>query len=149
MAPRKSKPVAPVVDIDAADQRFRAERETNKEGLAPVVLFRGENYQLVPEIPLEVIVTLADVDEMEIGSGEETATTAKIMLRTVRSLFADGEWDRFMAAKPSMQNLLQMFDLAFAAYGQLSVGESEASEESSDTTGTPPRQPSKRDTASS
>jgi len=150
MAPAKKKqPAAPVVDIDAAEQRFRAEREVDEDKPAPVVLFKGENYQLVSQIPLEVIVALADVDETEIGSGEETASTAKLMVRTVRSLFEDGEWDRFMKAKPTMQNLLQMFDLAFTAYAELSVGESEASEESSSTTGTQPRQPSKRVTASS
>lgn len=144
MAPRAKKPVAPVVDIDAADEQFRAENDL-KLGPAPVVRFKGVEYQLVPEIPIDVIVALADTDEGD----EEGAASAKLVVRTTRSLFSDGEWDRFVAAKPSMTNLMQVFDLAFTAYAGLTQGESEASEESSGTTGTPARQPSKRVTASS
>jgi hypothetical protein len=142
MAATKKKPVAPVIDIDAADQQFRAENDV-PDRPAPTVRFRGEDYKLVSEIPVDVMIALADTDEVD------EAASAKLIVKTTRSLFDDGEWDRFVAAKPTLQNLMQVFDLAFKAYGGMTLGESEASEESSRTTGTPPRQPSKRGTASS
>lgn len=146
MAAPKKKPAAapgPVVDLDAAEQKYRAEREAEGPAGAPVITFHGNEYQLVPEIPLEVILALADTD------GTDNQEAAKMMVRSVRALFADGEWERFQEAKPSMANLFQLFDVVFTAYTDLSSGESEASEESSSTTGTPARQPSKPDTASS
>jgi hypothetical protein len=149
MAPAKKKMSnAPVVDLDAAEQAARAEREmTDRE--APVIHYKGEKYQLVPEMPLEVVVALADLEEDTEGLGGESGATSRLMVRTMRSLFAEGEWDRFMKLRPPLTALLGMFDVAFNAYGGATVGESEASEESSGTTGTQPRQPSKRVTASS
>lgn len=141
----KKRVAAPVVDIDAAEQKSRAEREAKGELVAPVVAFHGEKYQLVDDLPLDVILALSEAEETD--EKGDTAETAKLMVRSIRSLFADGEWERFLAARPSFKNLLQMFDLAFAAYAGMSLGESEASEKSSSDTGTPARRPSSPATA--
>jgi hypothetical protein len=130
------------IDLDALEQIDRAERDADGALVGPELKFKGETFVLVDEIPLDVVVALGEIDETD------KPGMAKIMVRTIRILFADGDWERFLALKPTMNNLMQMYGQVFAAYAGLTPGESAASAKSSRGTGTRPRQRSSATTAS-
>jgi hypothetical protein len=140
--PTKKAQQKTTIDLDKLEQKDRAERDA-KGGLGgPVVKFKGEDFVLADDLPLEVVIALGEVDDTD------RAEVAKVMIQVIRVLFDDDDWTRFLALKPSMNNLLAMYEQVFAAYAGANLGESKASDKSSPNTGTQPRQSSKRATAS-
>lgn len=96
------------IDLDAAKA---ARREARGEG--PTVVFGGKDFQLAPEVPFEATEHLA----------------AGRVIDAVHLLLGDSH-DEFMAFKPSVEDLMTLFEQMTTAYGLESVGNGQASVES-------------------
>jgi len=107
------------IDLDAARAARREAR-----GEAPTVTFGGETFALPVELPFEIA---------EVGQRLNAATTstdvAEAMHDAMRMLLAD-DYDRFMALRPSLQDLTALVEGIPGEYG-ISTGESRASRRSS------------------
>jgi hypothetical protein len=113
-----------IVDLDALRQA-RAEARGEK----PVVIFGGEQFELVPEIPIDLVPL------WRTGQFKEAMAL----------LLADpAEVDRFWSHRPSDEDITALLE----SYGEDTAGKSSASSKSSKSSGTGTRRSSKRSTAS-
>jgi hypothetical protein len=96
------------IDLDAAKA---ARREARGEG--PTVVFGAKEFTLDAEVPFEVTEHLAE--------GRIT--------QAVNLLLGEAHED-FMASKPSVEDLMTLFEQLTTAYGLESLGNGQASAES-------------------
>lgn len=135
---KKAPKGATVISLDEA-KRARLEAAGKK----PVYIeFAGEVFELAQEIPLDLILSVGDVDPANPQSA------AQLTLRMCKTMLGEEGWNRFLSTGPSLADTNELFNQAMAAVTGLPVGESSASAKSSARTGTPSRRPSKRGTAS-
>lgn len=127
------------IDLDAA----RRAREDKGRGPGPTVTFRGKTFQLPAEVPYGVYRTLAQLSE-----AKETDARAGLMVGDlIEGFFGEKQWAEFEALGPSLDDVVTIFQRVFEGYS-VTLGESQASLESSNGTGTQPKPRSKRATAS-
>lgn len=107
------------IDLDAA----RAARR-EAQGEPPTVTFGGETFNLPVELPF-------DISEMgtRLNEAQTSTEVAAAMRDTMKMLLAD-DYDRFMALRPSTQDLVVLVEGIPKEYG-IGPGESRASRRSS------------------
>lgn len=128
--------MAQAIDLDKA----RAGRR-EAQGEAPVVRFGSRDFVLPIELPLEVSLALADIENAQDGTGAARA------VREVVRILLGSQMEAFMALQPSMNDLEALFEGMLAEYG-LTAGESQAPEDSSTSTSELSKQISKPTTDS-
>lgn len=111
------------INLDAARA---ARREAAGEG--PEVVFRGETFRLVPEIPFKVAENISKVAQA--AAEGDSSSSAVAIIEVLRALF-DGSWDRFEALNPSVADVQLLLEEAMKSYGFASgeegLGEPQAS----------------------
>lgn len=106
------------IDLDAA----RAARR-EAAGEAPVIIFGGERFTLPVEMPFEVAEHFSAAGTVSPDAGAEAAAPIIAALKVL----LDDQYEAFMRHRPSMQDLVALFEGAMAAYGFGNAGESSAS----------------------
>jgi hypothetical protein len=128
-----------VIDLDAAKA---ARREA--AGEAPTLTFGGEAFSLPVELPFEVGHRLLSLLENIAGGTTAVFDDVEAILRP---LFAE-RYEAFMAHGPSMADIMALLTGLPREYGFTDVGESPASERSSQNGSRPQKPRSKEATAS-
>lgn len=111
------------IDLDAA----RAARR-EAAGAGPEVVFKGERFTLVPEIPYKVA---ENISRVAAATAEGDASSSAVAVTEVLRALFDGEWDRFEALNPSVSDVQLLLEEAMKSYGFASaedgLGEPQAS----------------------
>lgn len=107
------------------DSARAARRESGKE--APTVVFGKKTYTLPVELPFPVVqqFTAMAGDRLK---GDAVAVNAALE-SIFRNLFGQKQYEQFMAAGPSLDDLTELLQGLAAEYG-VTQGESSASEDS-------------------
>lgn len=127
------------------DKARAVRREAMKKVPSPVT-FQGEQFALPAELPITAIrwmIKLGDASAAKKGKAIAEALEA-----VVGALFSVNDFGRFMALQPSLEDLTAIVEGLPAEYGMSGVGESQASDPSSKTTGTRSRRAAKPSTDS-
>lgn len=111
------------IDLDAA----RAARR-EAQGEAPVVVIDGKELKLPVELPFEVAEGLSAFSDEAIRLDPAGSATA---LHRVLGLLLGPAHDEFMAASPSINDVMMLLDGLVKSYGLEDLGESRASAASS------------------
>lgn len=128
-----------VIDLDA----MRAARR-EAAGASIVVGFGGQEFHLPVELPLDAIEPLADLAELQDQPDDATEQEQVAQLRQVRgameaslsALFGPDEWPRFRDLRPTLEDMLALWESLFLQYGT-SLGEALARTESAASGGAP------------
>lgn len=154
------------IDLDAAGAARAAANEEIGQG--PAFIFRGQTFELPPEMLVEVSVYQAEAAEqselqaearkaMDAARGKDQKAQHQAAVRlhggradratvnVMRALVGD-QWEAFLALHPTNADMRELITQLMEYYGT-TAGESNASDGPSETTGPRPRRTSKPTTA--
>ena len=107
------------IDLDAL---AAARREA--AGEAPVVRFRGREFEMPAELPFTIVEAVGKINSAE-DEKTKNARTAEMLGDVARSLFGD-RYQEFIDLRPSTNDIGVLLEKVTDEYGT-SVGESSAS----------------------
>lgn len=111
------------IDLDQA-RAARAEAQ----GTGPELVFGGHTFKLPPELPIDTLDALAQLDAASQSKDSAAITTAFRGIAT--SLVGEKNAAKFLAMQPSIQDMSALVDGIAKEYGFATVGESSASAKS-------------------
>lgn len=126
------------IDLDEARAARREER-----GEAPKIIFEGTEFTLPVELPIEAVAAISALAKA--GTAQDGDAVLGALQEVAKSVLGEG-YETFMAHAPSIADLSALVQGLPAEYG-LGLGESSASEGTSENTTDPPKQPSEPATA--
>lgn len=128
------------IDLDAARAARREAR-----GESPVLVFMGSEYELAPEMPLELVELVVQLEQ--VGNDQDSGIKVFGILERMFKVVLGEHYDRFKASGATLQDLGPLIAGIEKVYG-LSLGESLASGSSLNRAGRRSRRTSKPTTGS-
>lgn len=128
------------IDLDAARAARREAR-----GESPVLVFKGEEYELAPEMPLELVELVVQLEQ--VGNDQDSGIKVFGILERMFKVVLGEQYEKFKSSGASVQDLGPLIAGMEQVYG-LSLGESLASGSSLNRAGRRSRQTSKPTTRS-